>query len=103
MSADTMKRPEPIIEPATIMVESRSPSPRTNFVSVGAAIVSVAGIRAPVFVSSCCAAQLNTVAPQRATPKDRPAPSDPSDSSDPSDYSAGLLRPCRLRRKLYEK
>ena len=30
ISAGTMKMPEPIIEPATIMVESSSPSSRTN-------------------------------------------------------------------------
>jgi hypothetical protein len=30
MSAGTMKMPDPIIDPATIMVESRSPSSRTN-------------------------------------------------------------------------
>src|SRR5438876_3645419 len=30
MSADTMKMPEPIIDPATIIVESSSPSPRMN-------------------------------------------------------------------------
>jgi hypothetical protein len=28
MSADTMKMPEPIIEPATIIVESSKPRPR---------------------------------------------------------------------------
>src|SRR5579863_561683 len=30
MSAETMKMPEPIIEPTTIVVESNRPSPRTN-------------------------------------------------------------------------
>src|SRR5579863_4692851 len=30
MSAETMKMPEPIIEPTTIVVESNKPSPRTN-------------------------------------------------------------------------
>src|ERR1019366_10122613 len=30
MSADTMKMPEPIIDPATIMVESNRPRPRTK-------------------------------------------------------------------------
>jgi hypothetical protein len=30
MSAETMKMPEPIIDPATIIVESSSPSPRMN-------------------------------------------------------------------------
>src|ERR1700720_1457347 len=40
MSADTMKMPEPIIEPATIIVESIRPRPRTNPGSAGAALVS---------------------------------------------------------------
>jgi len=30
MSAETMKMPEPIIEPTTIVVESNKPRPRTN-------------------------------------------------------------------------
>jgi hypothetical protein len=33
MSAETMKMPEPIIDPTTTMVESNSPSPRLNSVS----------------------------------------------------------------------
>src|SRR5439155_21920556 len=33
MSAETMKTPEPIIEPATSMVESSNPRPRMNFSS----------------------------------------------------------------------
>ena len=36
MMAETMKIPEPIIEPATSIVESSKPSPRTNFSSVTA-------------------------------------------------------------------
>ncbi len=44
MSAETMKMPEPIIEPATIMVESSRPRPWTNFASAGGAGVAVAGI-----------------------------------------------------------
>jgi len=31
MSAETMKIPDPIIEPATSIVESSKPSPLTNF------------------------------------------------------------------------
>ena len=33
MSAETMKMPEPIIEPTTTIVESNSPRPRLNSVS----------------------------------------------------------------------
>src|SRR5438445_2032149 len=33
MSADTIKIPEPIMDPATIIVESKRPSPRTNLAS----------------------------------------------------------------------
>src|SRR4051812_28095636 len=45
MSAETMNIPEPIIEPATIMVESSKPRPRTNRASPGAELVSsVAGL-----------------------------------------------------------
>jgi hypothetical protein len=41
MSEETMKMPEPIIEPATSIVESSKPSPRTNFSSAtGGAVVS---------------------------------------------------------------
>ena len=36
-----MKIPEPIIEPATSIVESSKPSPRTNFCSVATAVVAV--------------------------------------------------------------
>jgi hypothetical protein len=39
MSDETMKIPEPIIEPTTIIVESKSPRPRMNSV---AAFVSFA-------------------------------------------------------------
>jgi len=38
MMAETMKIPEPIIEPATSIVESSKPSPRTNFSSVTAGV-----------------------------------------------------------------
>jgi len=36
-----MKIPEPIIDPATSMVESSKPNPRTNFCSVAAGVVAV--------------------------------------------------------------
>jgi hypothetical protein len=35
MIDETMKIPEPIIDPATSIVESSKPSPLTNFCSVG--------------------------------------------------------------------
>src|SRR5207302_8368183 len=45
ISAETMKIPEPIIDPATSIVESSKPSPRTNFSSDnGGAVVSKDGI-----------------------------------------------------------
>src|SRR5207247_10310449 len=40
--ADTMKMPEPIIEPTTTMVESYRPSPRLNSVSSSVAAVELA-------------------------------------------------------------
>src|SRR5260370_2047207 len=44
MSADTMKIPEPIIDPTTIIVESKRPRPRTNpDDSVSAATPVIAG------------------------------------------------------------
>ena len=43
MSAETMKIPEPIIEPTTTIVASNSPSPRLNSVS---SIVASVGVRA---------------------------------------------------------
>src|ERR1039457_2185539 len=46
MSADTMKMPEPIIDPATSMVESSKPRLCTNFLSGRAGLVSTAGIPA---------------------------------------------------------
>jgi hypothetical protein len=42
MIDETIKIPEPIIEPATSMVESIKPNPLTNFCSVGA--VSAAAV-----------------------------------------------------------
>ncbi len=42
MSAETMKMPEPIIEPATSIVESSKPSPLTNFCSAtGVSVIAV--------------------------------------------------------------
>src|SRR5437588_1703357 len=41
MIDETIKIPEPIIDPATSMVESSKPSPRTNFCSVAAGVVVV--------------------------------------------------------------
>src|SRR4029078_1864586 len=38
MMAETIKIPEPIIEPATSMVASSKPSPRTNFSSITAGV-----------------------------------------------------------------
>jgi hypothetical protein len=39
---ETMKIPEPIIEPATSMVESSKPSPLTNFCSaIGCSVVAL--------------------------------------------------------------
>src|SRR5579863_3143089 len=55
MSAETMKMPEPIIEPTTIVVESNNPSPRTKpeeSASAGSAVVVVdftSGIRLLLF------------------------------------------------------
>ena len=46
MIEETIKMPEPIIDPATSMVESSKPSPRTNFCSAaGSKVVSNADIR----------------------------------------------------------
>jgi hypothetical protein len=41
MIDETIKIPEPIIDPATSMVESSKPNPRTNFCSVAARVVAV--------------------------------------------------------------
>jgi hypothetical protein len=41
MIDETMKIPEPIIDPATSMVESSKPNPRTNFCSVATGVVAV--------------------------------------------------------------
>jgi hypothetical protein len=43
MSAETMKMPDPIIEPTTTIVESYKPRPRWNSVS---SVVAVAAARA---------------------------------------------------------
>src|SRR5438132_7573521 len=45
MSADTIKMPEPIIEPATIIVESSKPRPRTKPVALSVVVASEAGMR----------------------------------------------------------
>src|SRR5262245_9379605 len=47
MSADTMKMPEPIIDPATIIVESHSPSSRRKPVDVSAAAGGCCSVAAP--------------------------------------------------------
>ena len=44
MSAETMKMPDPIIDPATSIVESNSPSPRTNVVCSRSGAVAASGI-----------------------------------------------------------
>src|SRR4029077_9375516 len=45
MIEETMKIPEPIMEPATSMVESSKPSPRTNFWSAaGGEVVEVSTV-----------------------------------------------------------
>jgi hypothetical protein len=42
MSADTMKIPEPIIDPATSIVESNNPNPLTSFsLAMGASVTAV--------------------------------------------------------------
>ena len=45
MIDETMKIPEPIIEPATSMVESNNPSPLTSFSSATGASVTALAIR----------------------------------------------------------
>src|SRR6185503_7248085 len=47
ISAETMKMPEPIIDPATIVVESRRPSPRTNPVLLSSATTAASAIMIP--------------------------------------------------------
>ena len=42
IAAETIKMPDPIMEPATIMVESNSPSPRTKPVALSSGAVAVA-------------------------------------------------------------
>ena len=44
ISADTIKIPEPIIDPTTIMVESNNPRPRTKPGSDAGTGVTVAGL-----------------------------------------------------------
>ena len=44
ISADTMKIPDPIIDPATIVVESRSPSPRTKPVVLSSTATAASAI-----------------------------------------------------------
>src|SRR4029077_14924644 len=48
MIDDTMKIPEPIIEPATSMVESNKPSPLTSFSSATGASVTALAISNPL-------------------------------------------------------
>jgi hypothetical protein len=45
MIDETMKIPEPIIEPATSIVESNNPSPLTSFSSATGAVVTAVAIR----------------------------------------------------------
>jgi hypothetical protein len=64
MIDETMKIPEPIIEPATSMVESSKPSPLTNFCS--AAGVSVIAV---VILGRLICAELITTDGHRAMQK----------------------------------
>jgi hypothetical protein len=48
MIDETMKIPEPIIDPATSMVESNKPSPLTSFSSATGASVTALGISNPL-------------------------------------------------------
>src|SRR5438067_12297950 len=64
MIDETMKMPEPIIEPATSMVESRRPSPRMNLPLVGSDDGNMVGVR-------LSRAELIIRRPRRATPKDK--------------------------------
>src|SRR5215472_16298579 len=48
MIDETMKIPEPIIDPATSMVESNKPSPLTSFSSATGASVTAVGISNPL-------------------------------------------------------
>src|SRR5947207_3308804 len=63
MIDETMKMPEPIIEPATSMVESRRPSPRMNLPLVGSDDGNMRGVRVG-------RAELIIRRPRHATPKD---------------------------------
>src|SRR5438552_16783609 len=44
-TAETIKMPEPIIDPATIIVESSKPSPRMNPVDLSSALAAALAIR----------------------------------------------------------
>src|SRR5437763_12784116 len=52
MSAETMKMPEPIIDPATIIVESQVPSSRTNPVDLSSAARPASAMVVPLLASS---------------------------------------------------
>src|SRR5256885_8853962 len=64
MIDETMKMPEPIIEPATSMVESSRPSPRMNLPLVGSDDGNMRGVRMG-------RAELIIRRPRHATPKDK--------------------------------
>ena len=51
MSAETMKMPEPIIDPTTTMVESKRPRPRLN--SVSSVVAEDAEAVSGVFAIAC--------------------------------------------------
>src|SRR5947209_10316530 len=65
MIDETMKMPEPIIDPATSIVESTKPSPRTSFWSAaGCEIVEVS-----TGLNALGVGRVNLTGPNRATPK----------------------------------
>src|SRR5579872_2400369 len=50
ISADTIKMPEPIIDPTTIMVESKRPSPRIKPCSLAIGSLEAAEVAAGIFM-----------------------------------------------------
>ena len=65
MSADTMKMPEPIIDPTTTIVESNRPRPRVNSVSsvVAAPALAVLFVIKTLQRIRCCGSTLPCLAP----------------------------------------
>src|SRR4026209_31724 len=107
MIDETMKIPEPIIDPATSMVESNNPSPLTSFSSATGASVTALAIRilwigGELIINRVIHAMLKTCSNHFAEKKEAcslPATDDLKSSAARTTLAVGLRRCCGFGRR----